>query len=46
MRAVQGNISFVKVLPDGRVDCDDLRRHVMAVPETERDKFDIDHGRQ
>jgi len=36
VRAAHANISFVKVLPDGRVDCDDLRRHVMAVPETER----------
>ena len=26
------NTSFVNVLPDGRVDCGDLRRHVMSVP--------------
>ena len=36
MRAVHANVSFAKVLPDGRVDCDDLRRHVMTVPEIER----------
>ena len=36
VRAAHANISFVKVLPDGRVDCDDLRRYVMAVPEAER----------
>ena len=36
VRAVNANISFVKVLPDGRVDCEDLRRHVVAVPKTER----------
>ena len=36
VRAGHANISFVEVLPDGRVDCDDLRRHVMAVPATER----------
>ena len=36
VRAAHPNISFVRVLPDGRVDCDDMHRHVMAVPETER----------
>ena len=36
VRAAHANTSFVKVLPDGRVDCDDLRRHAMAVPETKR----------
>ena len=36
VRAAHANISFVKVLPDGRVDCDDLRRNVTAVPEAER----------
>ena len=36
VRAAHPNISFVGVLPDGRVDCDDMRRHVMAVPKTER----------
>jgi cysteine desulfurase len=36
VRAAHRNISFVKVLPDGRVDCDDLRRHVMAVPDEDR----------
>jgi cysteine desulfurase len=36
VRAAHTNNSFVKVLPDGRVDCDDLRCRVMSVPETER----------
>ena len=36
VRAAHPNISLVKVLPDGRVDCDDLRRHVMAVPDADR----------
>ena len=35
VRAAHANMRFVKILPDGQVDCDDLRRHVMAVPESE-----------
>ena len=38
VRAAHPNISFVRVSPDGRVDCNDMRRHVMAVPESERGK--------
>ena len=36
IRAAHSNISFVRVLPDGRVDCNDLCHHVMAVTKTER----------
>ena len=36
VRAAHANLSFVKVLPDGRVDCDDLRSRVAAIPEAER----------
>ncbi len=36
VRAGLANTSFVEVLRDGRVDCHDLRRRVMAVPEKER----------
>ena len=35
VRAAHASLRFAKVLPDGQVDCDDLRRHVMAVPKTE-----------
>ena len=35
VRAAHGNITFVKILPDGQVDCDDLRRHAIALPKTE-----------
>jgi cysteine desulfurase len=36
IRVAHTNSSFVKILPNGQVDCDDLRRHAMALPETER----------
>jgi cysteine desulfurase len=36
VRAAHTNMSFVKILPNGQVDCNDLRQHVMAVPKTKR----------
>ena len=36
VRAAHANMSFVRVLPDGRVDCDDLRQRVMRVSSAER----------
>ena len=38
VRTAHAKTSFVKVSSDGCVDCDDLRRHALAVPETERVK--------
>ena len=38
VRAAHPHISFVKVLPDGRVDCDDLSCHIEAMPMEAREQ--------